>query len=49
MLKFSPGCQTILGTSLLFLTIGHIQIWGTMLTYFLTYFRLTTNPDLTAS
>jgi len=45
----SEGTLTILGTSFLFLTIGHIQIWGSMLTYYLSYFRLLTDPTLTSS
>ena len=43
----SDGLLTIIGTSFLFLTLGHTQIWGSMLIYYLSYFRLNTDPNLT--
>jgi hypothetical protein len=49
MIGMSAGVLTVLGTCLMFFTIGFNAIWGSMLTYYLSYFRITSLPDLTAS
>jgi len=49
MIVMSAGVLTVLGTCLMFFTIGFNAIWGSLLTYYLSYFRRTSLPDLTAS